>query len=203
MKSVRIAITLVLVSSMAISAARRTSATQQVAPSSDAARRVDDYLTRLVPYGFSGAVLIARDDQIVLKKGYGLANRTSGQPYTPDLVASVGSVTKQFTGAAIVKLEAQGRLRTSDPISKYLPGVPADKASITIHHLLTHTAGFAGDLGGRDDDPITRDALVAKVLAAPLVSKPGEQFEYSNEGYALAGAIVERASGQGYEEYLL
>jgi hypothetical protein len=67
---------------------------------------------------------------------------------------------------------------------------------------MTHTAGFAGDLGGMDEEPIGRDALVAKVLASPLVSKPGERFEYSNEGFSLAGAIVERVSGVGYEAYL-
>ncbi len=168
----------------------------------DAAGRIDDYLTRLVPHGFSGAVLVAADGQVVLKKAYGLANRASSAPYTVDMVSSIGSVTKQFTGAAIVKLEMMGKLATSDPISKHLPGVPADKQGITIHHLLTHTAGFSGDQGGRDNEPIARDALVTRVLAEPLVSKPGERFEYSNEGYSLAGAIVERASGQGYEAFL-
>ena len=175
------------------------------------AERVDDYLTRLVPHGFSGAVLIAAvpkggnwlaDGRVVLKKAYGLANRESGLAYTVDMVSCIGSVTKQFTGAAIMKLEMMGKLSVSDPISKYLPGVPADKAGITIHHLLTHTAGFAGDLGGGDEEPIERDALVARVLAAPLVSKPGERFEYSNEGFSLAGAIVERVSGQGFEAFL-
>jgi CubicO group peptidase (beta-lactamase class C family) len=168
----------------------------------DVAARVDQYLTRLVPYGFSGAVLIAKDGQVVLEKGYGLADRESRLPYTADLVSCIGSVTKQFTGAAVVALEMDGKLSTSDAISKHLPGVPPDKAGITIHHLLTHTAGFAGDLGGSDEEPIARDALVARVLAAPLASKPGERFEYSNEGFSLAAAIVERVSGKSYEAYL-
>jgi CubicO group peptidase (beta-lactamase class C family) len=166
------------------------------------ATRVDQYLTRLVPYGFSGAVLIAKDGQIVLEKGYGAANRQTMQPYTADLVSCIGSVTKQFTAAAVLALEMDGKLSISDPIAKYLPAVPADKATITIHHLLTHTAGFRGDLGGSDEEPIARDALVARVLAAPLVSRPGERFEYSNEGFSLAAAIVERVSGKGYEAYL-
>lgn len=164
--------------------------------------RVDHYLARLVPYGFSGAVLVAKDGVVVLEKAYGLANRETGQPYAPDMVSSVGSITKQFTAAAIMRLEVDGKLKVSDSISAHLPGVPEDKAAITIHHLLTHTAGFRGDLGGADTEPIDRDALVAKVLAAPLASKPGERFEYSNEGYSLAGAIVERVSGLGYEAYL-
>jgi CubicO group peptidase (beta-lactamase class C family) len=168
----------------------------------EVAVRVDRYLTRLVPFGFSGAVLVAKDGQVILEKGYGLANRETGQPYTPDLVSCIGSVTKQFTAAAVLALEMDGKLSTSDPIAKHLPGVPADKAGITIHHLLTHTAGFRGDLGGADEEPIARDALVAKVLAAPLASKPGERFEYSNEGFSLAAAIVERVSGKGFEAYL-
>ncbi len=170
--------------------------------SGDIGKRVDEFLTRLVPLGFSGAVLIAKDDQIVLKKGYGFANRETKTPYTVDLASCIGSVTKQFTGAAILKLEMMGKLKTSDPISKYLPGVPADKQEITIHHLMTHTAGFGGDLGGSDEEPISRDDLVRKVLAAPLAAKPGEQFEYSNEGFSLAGAIVERVSGKNYEAFL-
>lgn len=168
----------------------------------DVAIRLDQYLSRLVPFGFSGAVLVARDGEVILEKGYGLAERESKRPYTSGMVSCIGSVTKLFTAAAILKLEAEGRLATSDPISKYLPGVPPDKAGITIHHLLTHTAGFSGDLGGRDEDAIARDALVAKVLAAPLASPPGERFEYSNEGFSLAAAIVERVSGTGYEAYL-
>jgi CubicO group peptidase (beta-lactamase class C family) len=167
-----------------------------------AAARVDAYLTKLVPYGFSGAVLIARDGQVVFKRAYGMANRAANLPYAVDMVSCIGSVTKQFTGAAIVKLEEMGKLKTADPISKYLPGVPADKATITIHHLLTHTAGFSGDLGGMDEEPIAREALLQKVLAAPLASTPGSAFEYSNEGFSLAAMIVERVSGQTYDAFL-
>ena len=171
-------------------------------PRGEMAARVDDYLTRLVPFGFSGAVLVEKDGQVVLEKGYGLADREAKLPYTADMVSCIGSVTKQFTAAAILALEVEGKLKTGDLISKYLDGVPADKGAITIHHLLTHTAGFPGDLGGSDEEPISRDALVAKVLAAPLAHAPGDRFEYSNEGYSIAGAIVERVSGMGYEAYL-
>jgi CubicO group peptidase (beta-lactamase class C family) len=168
----------------------------------DIATRVDQYLSRLVPYGYSGSVLIAKDGAVILRKAYGLADRETKQPYTTDMVSCIGSVTKQFTAAAILKLEMEGKLSVSDPVAKYLPGVPADKAAITIHQLLTHTAGLAGDFGGTDEEQIERDALVAKVLSAPLASRPGERFEYSNEGYSLAAAIIERVSGTGYETYL-
>ena len=173
-----------------------------VVVSGELGRKIDEFMTRLEAWGFSGAIIVARDGQIALSKGYGLADREQKGPFTPDTASSIGSITKQFTAAAILKLEMQGKLKVGDPISKYLPDVPPDKAGITIHHLLTHTAGFRGDFGGRDSDPISRDDLVKLVLAAPLKFKPGEQHEYSNEGYSLAGAIVERVSGQTYESFL-
>jgi CubicO group peptidase (beta-lactamase class C family) len=165
------------------------------------ATKVDEYLRRLEPFGFSGAALLAKDGGIVLEKGYGWANREKKIPFTADTVSSIGSITKQFTGAAILKLEMMGKLRTDDPISKYLPNVPTDKAGITIHHLLTHTSGIATVPGG-DDDPITRDELVQQALALPLVSQPGARFRYLNEGFSLAAAIVELVSGKSYEEFL-
>jgi CubicO group peptidase (beta-lactamase class C family) len=200
MASIR-ALALVLAVAVSSGQAERPPSSPDVV-AGEVGRRVDDYLTRLVPYGFSGSVLIARDGAILLEKGYGLANRAAAQPYRADTIASIGSITKQFTGAAIVKLEMDGRLKASDPIAKYLPNVPADKAGITIHHLLTHTAGFPGEMGGGDAEAIGRDALVARVLSTPLEAAPGARFEYSNEGYSLAGAIVEIVSGQGYEAYL-
>ena len=164
--------------------------------------KIDEFVARLVPWGFSGAIIVARDGKVALSKGYGLADREQKIAFTPETVSSIGSITKQFTAAAILKLEMVGKLKVTDPIAMYLPGVPPDKAGITIHQLLTHTAGLRGDFGGRDSDPISRDDLVKLVLAAPLKYKPGEQYEYSNEGYSLAGAIVERVSGQTYESFL-
>jgi CubicO group peptidase (beta-lactamase class C family) len=168
----------------------------------DVGTRLDTYLTRLVPFGWSGAVLVARDGEIVLNKGYGVANRTQHRAWTSDTVGNIGSITKQFTAAAILKLEAMGKLSVTDRMSAYLPEVPADKAGITLHQLLTHTAGFQGDLGGTDDQPIGRDELVKVVLASRLAHPPGETFEYSNEGYSLLAAIVERVSGESYEQFL-
>jgi CubicO group peptidase (beta-lactamase class C family) len=164
--------------------------------------RVDQYLSRLAPFGFSGAVLVAQDGKVAVEKGYGLANREKRIPYAADTVSTIGSITKMFTAAAILKLEMQGRLRVEDPIAKYLPDVPPDKTAITLHHLLTHTAGLRADYGGRDSDPVSRDDLVKLVLTTPLAAAPGARHEYSNEGYSLLGAIVERVSGKSYEQYL-
>jgi CubicO group peptidase (beta-lactamase class C family) len=151
--------------------------------------------------GFKGGVLVARKGEVVLRKGYALADRENGIPYGPDTVFTVGSITKQFTAAAILKLETQGKLKVEDPIAKYLPGVPEDKRGITLHHLLTHTSGLESDFAG-DYEAVERDDYVKRVLASKLRTKPGETYEYANSGYSLLGAIVEIASGKPYESYL-
>jgi len=163
---------------------------------------VGDKLDRwLVAADFRGNVLVSKGGNVLLRKGYGLADRENGVPYTADTVFDVGSITKQFTAAAILKLEMQGKLRVEDPIGKYLPGVPDDKKSITLHHLLTHTAGLESDFAG-DYDPVSRDEYVKRTLASKLRSKPGDVYFYANSGYSLLGAVVEIASGKPYESYL-
>lgn len=197
----RFALAIVAVAGMFLASAAVSAAQQNVAPRGELGKKVEEYLDRLEKLGFSGGVLVAKDGEIVLNKGYGWANRERKIAFTAETVSSIGSITKQFTGAAILKLEMMGKLRTDDPISKYLPNVPADKKGITIHQLLTHTSGIAPVPGG-DDDPITRDELVRQALALPLVDPPGARFRYSNEGFSLAAAIVEYVSGKSYEEFL-
>ncbi|HUF66569.1 MAG TPA: serine hydrolase domain-containing protein [Gemmatimonadaceae bacterium] len=160
-----------------------------------------EYLARTVPFGVSGAVLIARNDQVIVHDGFGLADREQRVPVKAETVFDIGSITKQFTAAAILKLEEQGRLRVEDSIGRFFAGVPANKRGITLHHLLTHTAGLIGDLGG-DYQVMSRDSLVRLALASELQWAPGTRWDYSNLGYSLLGAIVELASGQPYERYL-
>ena len=163
--------------------------------------RLDDYLTRITPFGFSGAFLAARDKRIFFNKGYGLAIRDKGIPNAVDTVFCVGSITKQFTAAAIMTLEMKGKLKTEHSIANYFSDVPKDKQQVTLHNLLTHTAGVINYTG--DDYVIAyRDETVKKALDAPLLFPPGTSYEYSNVGYSLLGAIVEIVSGQSYEEYL-
>lgn len=164
-------------------------------------QKLDQYMSRLEALGFSGAVLVAKDGQVVLHKGYGLADREKKIPYTPETVFDIGSITKQFTGAAILKLEMAGKLQTTDPITKYFDGVPADKQAITLHHLLTHSAGLEDGFGG-DYEEMPRDVLVQKALASKLLWAPGTRYRYSNAGYSLLGAVVEKVSGQPYETFL-
>ena len=167
----------------------------------DEGRAIDRYLATLTDSGFSGTVLLAKEGRVVLHKGYGLRDAAGGKPVTTETLFDIGSLTKQFTSAAIMKLEMAGELKTSDAISKYLTGVPADKSGVTLHHLLTHTAGLPMASGG-DYDMSPRDETVARILAAPLQSEPGTTFSYSNPGYSLLAAIIEHVSGEPYEQYL-
>lgn len=165
------------------------------------AAKIDEYLTRTVPFGFSGVALLSKNGEIILKKGYGLADRKMNIPFTPETVYNIESVTKQFTAAAILKLEEQGKLSTNDVITKYFDNVPEDKAGITLHQLLTHTAGLLG-MNGLDEEAITRDAAVQRILASKLLSAPGVKWYYSNPGYSLLTVIVEKVSGQPYERFV-
>jgi CubicO group peptidase (beta-lactamase class C family) len=121
--------------------------------------------------------------------------------FTSDSPFPLGSIPKQFTATAILMLQEQGRLSVSDPISKFLPQTPADKRSITLHHLLTHTAGMP-TYSGPDAELITRDTLVARMMRVKLVASPGEKFHYSNPGYSLLAVIIELVSGLPYETYV-
>ncbi len=163
--------------------------------------RLDEYLTRVTPFGFSGALLVSRDGEIILNKGYGMANRAEGLPNTAATVFSTGSITKQFTAAAIMKLEMDGRLRATNLLSSFIEGVPDDKSGIRLHHLLTHTAGVV-ESTGPDYEEVGRDDVVARILESPLAFEPGGRFAYSNAGYSLLAAVVEMVSGRSYEAYL-
>ena len=156
---------------------------------------------RAEAFGYSGGYYFAQDGQALASSGYGMADRARDVPITADTIFDIGSVAKQFTGAAILRLEEMGRLRTSDPISAHFPAVPSDKQGMTIHHLLTHSSGLPHDVGEVLTRP-SREEAVRDILATPLRTAPGEKYAYSNAGYALLAALVEKASGQEYEAFL-
>ena len=130
-----------------------------------------------------------------------MADRAAGVSAGCDTVYDIGSLTKQFTAAAVVKLEMLGRLDVHQPISDWLGPVPADKAGITVQQLHTHTAGLVDALGD-DYQPLTHRQLVTRALASPLRAAPGTSYHYSNVGYSLLAVIIERASGTSYERFL-
>jgi CubicO group peptidase (beta-lactamase class C family) len=157
---------------------------------------------------FSGTALVARDGAPIFVKSYGMANYELGAPNTADNSYLLGSVVKQFTAVAILQLQEQGRLKVGDPICRYLETCPKSWQEITLHHLLTHTSGIPNftSLPGWDEKlamlSYTRPELIALFRDLPLDFAPGEKFDYSNSGYTLLGVIIERVSGQRYEQYL-
>jgi len=174
----------------------------QAADSSAAIADTRTYLRRLEKLGFAGVVLVASGEAPLLAEGFGLADRERALPWTPATVSTIGSITKQFTGAAILALEEEGKLAVSDPITKYFEGVPADKSAITLHHLLTHSSGLSDPPDVDDWDPITLADFTRRVLAQPLHFDPGRGYEYANANFSFLGAIIEKLTGRGYEAYL-
>ena len=173
---------------------------------SDLATYTDHLLATAYPPDQPGAaVLVIKDGKVVLRKGYGLANVELGVPLGPGDVFELGSITKQFTAAAVLLLQEQGKLRVEDEITKYLPDYPTHGEKITIENLLTHTSGITNYTNLpewfpriREDMPLP--ALIGLFKDKPLDFKPGTQWNYSNSGYILLGAIIEKASGKSYEQ---
>ena len=172
------------------------------------AAKVDTYMQALVALDrFSGSILIAREGEVLVSKGYGLANREHGVPNTPQTKFRLGSVTKQFTATAILMLQHQGKLRVQEPISKVLLGCPGVWEKVTIHHLLNHTSGIPNYTNWLDwkttgRSPLTVQGVVDLFRDRPLDFQPGEESRYSNSGYTLLGQIVEELSGLSYEAFL-
>lgn len=156
---------------------------------------------------FSGEALISQHGRIIFRHRTGFASYELEAPFSAETRFKIFSTTKHFTAAAIMLLERDGRLHIEDPISSHMPEAPVQWRSVTLWHLLTHTSGI--QLGESDlashQRPTQSDSVVAAMRACPnkeLKFVPGERFEYSNAGYTLLGAVVERVSGQSYAEFL-
>ncbi len=170
-------------------------------PTADIPSQLNAYLQKAANNGWSGSILVASKGMVLMENGYGFADRESKRPQTAETVFSVGSITKQFTAAAIMKLVEAGMLRLDDSLSKYFADAPADKAAITLQQLLTHTAGFPGAIGD-DYDNLDAPQFAKLAFETPLNAEPGKVYDYSNVGYSLLGIIVEQVSGMGYEAFL-
>jgi len=161
---------------------------------------VESAMAMLLSSGYNGTVVLKHKDEVV-SEGFGFADREAGLPNGADVVYDIGSMTKQFTSGAIMRLQMDGLLSVEDRIEKFLPELPADKGTITLHQLLSHTAGIR-DSFGDDYNLVERDAYIELFANEPLQSSPGVEFAYSNAGYTLLAFVVETASGMGYERYL-
>lgn len=156
-------------------------------------------------HGFAGAVLVDQGGEVVFAQGYGLANREQEIPWTTETVTTVGSITKPITGSAIVKLHVEGALSVDDPLGRWIPDLPEDKASITLHQLLTHSAGVPDIFGGDFLKDSTREWFLDRFRECDLLwsaEERGRRYQYSNAGYTLLAIVIEEASGTPYEEYL-
>lgn len=173
------------------------------------AARVDEYIKAAASFDqFSGSVLIARSGTPVFSKGYGMANYELNVANTPRTVFRIASLTKQFTGVAIMQLQERGKLNVNDVICKYVEDCPAAWQPITIRQLLTHTSGIPNYSSLPDWDeklsfqPYTQAEFMKLFRDLPLQFAPGENHKYSNSGYYLLGLIIEKVSGRSYAEFV-
>ncbi|MDP4143715.1 MAG: serine hydrolase domain-containing protein [Bacillota bacterium] len=155
---------------------------------------------------FSGVILVAKENDILFEKGYGMANYEENQPNNPKTSFRIASITKQITAMCIIILRDMGKISLSDKVNKYIPGFPnGDK--ITIENLITHSSGITEDLYGsstievmmRHNTPIQLVNMIEKKNTNPI---PNVKFQYCNSNYILLGYIIERVSGMKYENFI-
>lgn len=200
---------LMIVSVALLSAPARLASAQAVQKDEPAmTAQIDQLLAGVFPSDAPGAaVIVVRDGKVILRKGYGLANIELGVPIAPEMVFRLGSVAKQFTAMAILMLSEEGKLALSDEITEYLPDFPIHGQTITIENLLTHTSGvkdyefLPARLAAAHND-LTPAELIALFQDEPLDFAPGEQWSYSNSGYILLGAIIEKVAGMSYADFI-
>jgi len=176
----------------------------------DKASRMDQLITLYNKYGqFNGSVLVADNGKVVFEKGVGMANLEWNIPNTPDTKFRLGSITKQFTATLILQLVEQGKIKLDGKLIDYLPNYRKDTgAKVTIHNLLSHTSGIPsytslpGFFQNVSRNPFTVDDFIKQYASGDLEFEPGTKFVYSNSGYFLLGAIIEKVTGKSYEQVL-
>ena len=156
---------------------------------------------------FMGAVLVARGDEILFRQAYGTADVATGAPLRVGSRFRLASISKQFTAAAILKLQDEGKLTIGDPVCRWIQPCPAAWAPLKIHHLISHTSGIPDLMarpgwGNRRTTPATLAELTEDSKAFRLSFEPGTRVRYNNAGFNLAAAVVEKASGQRFADYL-
>lgn len=170
------------------------------AQSDEEAARLDAAVMRTHLGRFWGAVIVTREGRTVLAKGYGVANEQL-TPIDERTLFDVGSVAKMFTAAAVLRLEQRGELSLEDPVAKWFPAAGAAAKSVTLRQLLSHTSGIAdatglGELGAADREAAVRQAMRS------VTTRPGQTFAYSNAGYVVLAAVLEKASGKVFQEVM-
>jgi N-acyl-D-aspartate/D-glutamate deacylase/CubicO group peptidase (beta-lactamase class C family) len=173
------------------------------------ATQIEEILTAAFADDGPGISLIAmHHGQIIYQGVRGKADIEHDVSLDPSSVFRIGSITKQFTAAAIMMLAEQGKLSLEDDITKFLPDYPTQGHAITVEHLLTHTSGIKSYTGipgwmsaGVKQD-LSLEELIGVFKNLPMDFAPGTKFKYNNSGYVLLGAIIEKASGVDYESFI-
>jgi CubicO group peptidase (beta-lactamase class C family) len=176
--------------------------------SGEETRRIDSTVAAIVAAsGVPGAVVaVVTHARLAYRHGYGLARLSPRLAATPAMRYAIGSVSKQFTAAAILLLAQDGRLSLDDPVSRFLPALTRSR-DVTIRQLLSHTSGYQ-DYWPQDyvmatmRVPTTADAILSTWATKPLDFEPGTAWQYSNTNYVIAGQIIERASGMPFMTFL-
>ncbi len=183
---------------------------QPVASVKTIQEKVAQLVEKYAEYGqFNGSILVSQHGKVIYKKAFGMANIELNAPNQADTKYRLASVSKQFTAMLTLQLVQQGKLDLHAPVTTYLPDYPkAQGQKITLHHLLTHSSGIPNFTSFREyRDKIMRnphrpEELVRLFDTLPLEFEPGQKFNYSNSGYVLLGYIIEKVSGQSYEQCL-
>lgn len=151
---------------------------------------------------FDGMVLVAEGRNVLFKGAYGCADREGSLPNGIASISDMGSIAKTFTAAAVLQLAQSNRLQLSDTVGSFYPAAPEELQRITIKQLLGHSSGLDNFHNDSDFDLMSKAQAESRILAMPAVAKPGEKVAYSNAAYTLLAAIVEKASGQPFQEYI-
>lgn len=163
--------------------------------------------SEFTPDGPGATVLVAKGDEIIYRKAFGMANVELGVTMQPEHIFRLGSITKQFTAVAILKLQEEGKLSVKDPITRFLPDYPTQGHEILIEHLLTHTSGIKSMTNMPAFFPIVRKDMSTQEMLdffkeEPMEFAPGEGYNYNNSGYFLLGVIIEKITGKSYAKYI-
>ena len=163
------------------------------------ARRIDAQLETFAQHGFAGVVLVAHNGRVLLHEAYGMADRDARIPMTTGTYFSAAGMTKALTALDAALLENEGRLRIEDPVAKYIDGMPAAKAGVSIHNLLTYTDGIAR--AGARVSNANRDEFVNAMRATPAAYEAGTASRYTDVGYSLLGVAIENVTNSSYEDF--
>lgn len=151
--------------------------------------------------------IVSRKGQVIYKKAFGMADMELNVPMQTDMIFRIGSISKQFTGVAILQLVEKGKLSLQDDIKKFIPDYPTHGYTITVEHLLTHTSGIKSYTGMTEFESMMRKdmkplELIDVFKNQPMEFAPGSKWNYNNSGYILLGYIIEKVSGKSYEQYV-